>query len=306
MRARKFILAGLMAFAAAPVPAGALPAQDAGIEKTFTAALKKANPDFNGKAGIKIGASGEIVSVALVEGGAAISDLSPLKGLHLTSARICGANVRDVEPLRGMPLTSLDLQRCRQLSDSSALQDMPLTTITLYNCKAMKDISPLKNAKLTHINFEGTAIKDLSPLKGQPLEDARICCPVLDLTPLAGMSLRHVDVGGGTGNDANLDDIRPLQGMKEMRDLRFDQTSVSDISVVREMKSLKLLAMFTTRVKDLSPIQGLELETLLFSPRNFPPEQIQLVRGMKSLKRIDVSWRSWPDVQSADAFCEYN
>ena len=87
-----------------------------------------------------------------------------------------------------------------------------------------------------------------------------------------------------------------------MQDLRFDQTTVSDISVVKDMKVLKFLAMFDTRVEDLTPLGGLSLESLFITPKNFSPEQLRIVRRMTSLKVIEVSWKSWPNPQSAESF----
>ncbi len=276
--------------------------QKAEVQKKLYAALQQANPEYKGKADIKVDDSGAIFSVALTDGAAAIADISPLKGLPLKSVGLTRTKIKDLEPLRGMPLTVVYLQDNWALTDISALEGTVLTDVALYNCKSVKDISSLKSSQLKHINFEGSAITDLSPLKGQPIEEARICCPVLDLSPLAGMPLRHVDVGGGTGNDKNFKDLSPLKGMTRMNDLRFDQTSVSDISVIKDMKELKILAMFKTEVKDLSAIEGIELEALFFDPQNFPQEQIKMVREMKSLKRIDNSWRSWPKGQPPETF----
>jgi hypothetical protein len=295
--------------AAAPSPCAApadgamvTSARKAEIQQQLYAELQRANPGYAGKADIVVDQSGLVTSVSLADGASAIVDLSPLRCLPLRFLRLVGTRVTSVEPVRAARLESVDFQSNTLLTDISALQDMPLTAVTFYACRSLADITALKHARLTKINFEGTKIKDLSALRGQPIVEARICSPVVDLSPVEGMPLRHIDVGGGTGNDRNLSDLSPLHAARDMRDLRFDQTSVSDISVVKGMPALRFLAMFDTKVTDLSALAGLSLETIFITPKNFSAEQMRVLRAMTSLKAIDTSWRSWPNPQSAETF----
>ena len=49
--------------------------------------------------------------------------------IHLELRR--GGQVSDLSPLRGMPLTSFGPDRCRQVRDLTPLQGMPLTSLNL-------------------------------------------------------------------------------------------------------------------------------------------------------------------------------
>lgn len=233
--------------------------------------------------------------------GTSLSNLNTLSGRKLLTGFFSGRELKDISALQGMPMTSIEFQQCKSLSDLSPLLNMPLERIVLWGSSSIRDISPLRNAKLTEVNFEGTGIRDLSPLQDQKIVSARLCCPVLDLSPLRGMPMQHVDVGGATGNDKNISDLSPLAGMTAMLDLRFDNTSVANISVVGEMKKLKYLAMFNTNVTDLTALRGLQLEQLFFDPRSFPAEQLQMIREMKSLRTIETSWH-FTQPQSAEEF----
>ena len=71
--------------------------------------------------------------------GTTISDLSPLKGMKLTTLTMCTNPVSDLSPLEGMKLTFL-------------------------HCGGTKvsDLSPLDGMPLTHLNCAGTKVSDAS------------------------------------------------------------------------------------------------------------------------------------------------
>ena len=77
--------------------------------------------------------------------GTTISDLSPLKGMRLTTLTVCTNPVSDLSPLKGMKLTFL-------------------------HCGGTKvsDLSPLNGMPLTHLNCAGTKVTDasLAQIKG--------------------------------------------------------------------------------------------------------------------------------------------
>src|SRR5438552_2698723 len=72
--------------------------------------------------------------------------------MKLTSLTLQHAKVRDLSPLKGMPLTSLNLTACGQVSDLSPLKGMPLTTLNLWGC-SVRDLTPLQGMSLTEIWF---------------------------------------------------------------------------------------------------------------------------------------------------------
>ena len=141
-----------------------------------------------------------------ISGSGILSDLSPLKGMSLTSLKFAGTKVADLSPLRGMKLKSLSCFSTR-----------------------ISDLSPLRGMKLTRLNCAGSYVSDLSPLRGMPLLEL-ICNDtyVSDLSPLQAMPLTLLTVSG-----TDVADLSPLQGMP-LATLIWHRTEVSDLSPLRE------------------------------------------------------------------------
>lgn len=282
----------------------ALGAQETEAERAFHDALQKANPDYRRDGKFRPD------SVTLVN--APVSDLSPLKGLPLTSLRVTSKTLSDLSPLRGMKLKTLDLQACPLLTDLSPLEDMPLEQVTLYACRKLQDISPLKNARLRRLNIEGTAVGDLSPLKGQPLAWARLCTNrIADTSPLADLPLTCLDLTYAK----DIRDLSPLRGLVAMDDLRLDFVRASDLGPVRGMEKLRILSILDCPdIRDLSVLKDLKnLKAFVFTPKHFPAEQIEILRGLTGIAYIAADWKQWnnqycgnPDTpnpcQTAEAF----
>jgi hypothetical protein len=192
-----------------------------------------------------------------------VTDISPVRALErLRSLRCAGIwngrvkKFSDLSPLKGMPLTSIDLTDT-SVADLSPLQGMKLVNLS-FRRTWVNDLWPLKGMPLTEINVSETGVSDLSPLKGMPLTCLRCFChPVSDLSPLKGMSLTVVDL-----LETNVSDLSPLKGMP-LTVVVCNETPVSDLSplegmnltdvgftpknitkgldVIRKMKSLKAI-----------------------------------------------------------------
>jgi hypothetical protein len=170
----------------------ALPAKDQ--VAAVKAELIRRNPTFDGKLTPTIDKNGVVIALEFLTdnvtdispvkaltglrtlkcngsvGKGQLADLTPLKGLQLTSL-VCGdSKVADLTPLKDMKLTSLDFGGT-QVSDLSPLKDMAatLTALWLFDTK-VADLTPLKEMKLTRLDCNGTKISDLGPLKGMPLK----------------------------------------------------------------------------------------------------------------------------------------
>ncbi len=173
------------------------------------------------------------------QGKGRLSDLSPLKGMSLTSL-VCGASpISDLSPLAGMRLTYL-ICGVSRVSDLSPLKGMPLAHL---NCSSspVSDLSPLQGMPLTQLDCYGTKVFDLSPLQGAPL--TILSCgatKVADLSPLAGMPLKSLYC-----YYTPVSDLSPLAGMN-LTDFQFSPKRIAKgLEVVRQMKSLKTIGVGT-------------------------------------------------------------
>ncbi len=251
-----------------------------------------------------------------------LSDLSPLKGMQLTSLDVSFSQVQDLTPLKGMPLTRLNLYAC-QVRDAEPLKGMPLTILQLTGCQ-VQDLDPLKGMPLTFLNIENTQVRDVTPLRGSPLTSLNLLnCRVRNLEPLKDMPLTHLDLRGTQVHDlkvlkgmplisvwlggcGEVRDLEPLEGMKLTELLLEGCTQVRDLEPLKGMP-LKRLLIQGTAVTDLKPLQGMPLEEIRLTPKN-TTQGLDILRDMQSLKDIGIAGNQiWPaekfwalDIKPAD------
>ena len=192
---------------------------------------------------------------------------------------------------------------------------MPLEHVDLRRTKVI-DIAPVVNAELKNLLLDGSPVTDLSPLKNAPsihvtlgndqaahletLAGAKLKSIWLegadfkDLAPLQDMPLNHVWL-----HETSVTDLSPLKGapltMLEMRN-----TPVTDLMPLRGMKSLAQLYLYAPGV-DLTPLAGLPLETIRI-PDPATVSNIEVLRGIKSLKHIKVIVRAFGDRLTMDRY----
>ena len=221
-------------------------------------------------------------------------DLSPVRGLPLTSLSCVNCNVYDLTPLKGMKLKSLHLGST-PVFDLSPLKGMPLEDLD-FSFTKVSDISPLEGMRLTRVGFEATDVSVLSPLKGMALTHLAVGRKVTDLSPLTGMPLEEL-----TCYQAQVSDLSPLKGMP-LRLLNGSDTRVSDLTPLTGMP-LKRLNLGNTKVSDLTPLRGMRLVNLSvndtsvsdLSPlEGMPLEQLQCpgskVADLSPLKGMPLTW----------------
>ncbi len=149
-----------------------------------------------------------------------------------------GTGVTDLSPLAGQPLRAF------------YAEENPLT-----------DLKPLRGMKLSAISLNDTPAADLGPLRGMPLNEVRLMnTQVRDVGPLQGAPLHELWL-----NNAPIDDIEPLAGAP-LISLTIEGTKVRSIAVVRRLPRLERLNMAGCEATDLTPLAGLPLTRLVFTP----------------------------------------
>ena len=142
-----------------------------------------------------------------------LQDLSPLRGLRLTSFSARMTKVSDLSPLAGMPLTSLGCA-WTEVADLSPLKGMPLDRLWCYATQ-VRDLSPLAGLKLKMLYC--SRVKDLTPLRGMPLDDLNVDCRGADLTPLVGMPLRLLKCNFDPRRDTEI--LRSIKTLEKINGL---------------------------------------------------------------------------------------
>jgi Leucine-rich repeat (LRR) protein len=244
---------------------------------------------------------GTVAAIAFDYGAVHVRWLDALRGIPLESLNCSGCPISDLGPLRGMPLTTLYTGHTA-VADLTPLIGMPLAKLGIQGTK-VRDLSPLKGMKLRELCLDGTAVADLSALDGMPLTLFR--CPntkVADVAPLKGMLIEELEISGTAVSDLSplrgmplkvllcwaswgprLRDLSPLKGMP-LRTLDVEGNYIVELDPLRGMP-LKELYCADTSVTDLTPLEGMRLELLSFTPKNIR-SGIGVVRAMSSLTGI--------------------
>jgi len=213
-----------------------------------------------------------------------IRDLAPLKGMPLTFLNCSVTQVADLWPLKGMPLRELDCSGTK-VSDLTPLTGMTLIRLGCGR-STVSDLAPLRGMPLTFLDCGTTNVLDLNPLRGMPLKELECSnTPAADLSPLQGMPLEVLRIRHARYPTAV--DISPLKGMRlRSLDIRICR-AIKDLSVLKGMP-LSNLWMEDTGITDVTPLDGMNLETLSFWPKQVT-KGIEVVRAMKGLKRLALS-----------------
>ena len=238
-----------------------LPAEEQLVR--VVAKLQQLNPGYDGKEWHKI-EKGTVTFLHL--SARAVKDISPvrvLKGLeHFTCsderATQTLAPLADLSPLRGLRLTTFFCDHT-EVSDLSPLAGMPLADFHCNDCP-IADLTPLRGMPLKTLRCNRTRVSDLLPLVGMPLIDVECDdCPIGDLTPLRGMPLQTLVCHG-----TSVSDLSVLQGMPLTKAL-FDHANVKDLSPIRNAPLTELRCDFDPNrdteilrsIKTLEKINGL-------------------------------------------------
>lgn len=220
--------------------------------------LRKANPDYRGQ-GVFHEENGEIVAAEFPN--CSLRDLSPLKGLTLKILDLSGNPVREIRHLQGMPLNVLWLENTEVVS-----------------------LSSLSNAKLRELRLNNSPIESLDGLQGQPLEQLyAVATRIKDIEPLRKSNLRGLWL-----TDSPVADLSPLAGLP-LESLTAHRTLVNDLSFVRKLPVIQRLHIAETLIEDLTPLEGIRLTRLVFTPSRIK-RGMEVARRLSNLKEIGVAF----------------
>jgi serine/threonine protein kinase/Leucine-rich repeat (LRR) protein len=250
-------------------------------EKQVAAVVKKLqqfNPGYDGEEKHTI-ETDQVVQLELV--GHDLTDLSPVRAMSALRDLRCQGKpdclLKDLSPLKGLPLTTVSFASSR-VSDLSPLRGMKLTGIGVQSCP-ITDFSPLQGMPLEQIWAWQVQVTDLTPLKGMPLNLLHLAStPVKDLSPLAGMPLISLWC-----NDSNVTDLKPLHGLP-LKQLFCRHDKISDLSPLQGAPLLEL-DVLGTNVTDLSALKDMPLEKL--SCDFVGQRDAKILRSIKTLKVIN-------------------
>ena len=233
--------------------------------------LTRANPDYRGQGKFHED-KGVIVAAELPNCG--LRDLSPLKGLQLQGLDLSGNPVRELRHLKGMPLRNLFLENTR-----------------------VENLRDLSDAKLVELRLNNSPVQSLKGLEGQPLENLyAVGTRITEVSSLRSSNLRQLWL-----SESPVSDVSGLSGLP-LISLTLHRTLVEDVLFVRQLPVLQRLHIGETLIEDLTPLAGVNLTRLVFTPSRIK-RGMNVVRSLYGLREIGTVFDdSGRDITSPEAF----
>ena len=233
--------------------------------------LGRANPDYRGQ-GKFHQENGAIVAAELPNCG--LRDLSPLRGLKLQALDLSGNPVKELRHLKGMPLRNLFLENTR-----------------------VENLESLKGARLVELRLNNSPVNSLSGVEGQPLENLyAVGTRITEVSQLRSSNLRQLWL-----SESPVSDVSGLAGLP-LISLTLHKTLVEDVLFVRSLPVLQRLHIGETLVDDLTPLAGLNLTRLVFTPSRIK-RGMNVVRSLYGLREIGTVFDdTGRDLTSPEAF----
>ena len=187
---------------------------------------------------------------------------------------LSGNPVREIRHPRGMPPRTLFLENTRVES----LLELNEGQVGGVEAEQLTHQIPARIGRPAPENLYavGTQITEVSPLSSSNLRQLWLSeSPVSDVSGLAGLPLVS---------------------------LTLHRTLVDDLSFVRKLPVLQRLHIGETLISDLSPLEGLNLTRLVFTPPSIR-KGLSAARGLHNLREIGTSFdEQRRDLTNPEAF----
>ena len=200
----------------------------------------------------------------------------------IVAAEFPACGLRDLSPLRGLDLMALDLSG-NPVREIRHLKGMPLRTLFLENTK-VESLRDLKDARLVELRLNNSPVSSLQGLEGQPLENLyAVGTRITEVSALNASNLNQLWL-----SESPVSDVSGLKGLP-LVSLTLYRTFVSDLSFVRKLPVLQRLHIGDTLIEDLTPLDGLNLTRLVFSPDRIK-KGLNIVRNLHGLREIGTAF----------------
>ncbi len=186
-----------------------------------------------------------------------IEDISGLKDLPLKKLYLSKNMITDFSVLPN--LIDLDIL-CIMENPAENLSPVgECTGISRLNIQGMnlEDIDFLKNLKLDYLDMSNAEVKSniFEPLAEMGKLDTLCMCDINESAAETLSQLSNLKALFMWGDTTELENLKPLKGMKELENLAFT-TQISSLEGIEQFPSLNFLSVSFSLVKDLTPITG--------------------------------------------------
>jgi len=228
-----------------------------------------------------------------------ITDLSPLKGLHLKSVDLSYNHISDLSPLATMTsLTMLNLSH-NDIVDVSPLASLVNLTVLDLSSNKIANISALANLKnLQFLDLSSNAIKDVTPLEGigQSLLSLDISYNPIPVSQLGFIEkwtqLHNLGMSGFNLSNSEITFLSKFTNLTSL-DLGFNE--ISNITPLASLTGLRELFLYSNMIKDISPLANLKSLEWLNAGANMISDLLPL-SNLDKLRFLDLELNQISDI----------
>ena len=165
----------------------------------------------------------------------------------------------------------------------------------------VENLKDLSEAKLVELRLNNSPIQSLKGLEGQPLENLyAVGTGITEVSALRSSNLRQLWL-----SESPVSDVSGLSGLP-LVSLTLHRTLVEDVLFVRQLPVLQRLHIGETLVEDLTPLAGVNLTRLVFTPSRIK-RGMNVVRSLYGLREIGTVFDdSGRDLTSPEQFWKRN
>ncbi len=228
-----------------------------------------------------------------------ITDLSPLRGMHLKSIDLSYNHISDLSPLATM--TSLEMLNLshNDIVDVSPLASLVNLTVLDLSSNKITKIDAMANLKnLQFLDLSSNEIKDVTPLEGigQSLVSLDISYNPIPLSQLGFIEnwtqLHNLGMSGFNLNNSEITFLSKFTNLTSL-DLGFNR--ISNITPLASLTGLRELFLYSNMIKDISPLANLKNLEWLNAGANLISDLSPLSNLMK-LKFLDLELNQISDI----------
>jgi formylglycine-generating enzyme required for sulfatase activity/serine/threonine protein kinase len=273
--------------------------------------LMRRNPSFDGKMEHKI-EDGVVTEFKIVTD--QVTDIAPIRvwsALRVLECRGTYTNqpnglLADLTALKAMNLAALTQINlgCTKVTDAGMVyfKDCKVLRGLYLDGTKVTDAGMVyfKDCKhLTALRLDTTKVTDRGLVHFQDCRDLTYLN--LSWTKVSDEGLAHfkdcqnltsLNLGGTRVSDAGLIHFKDCKALTRL-ELQYTEVGDASLTTFKGML-LRVLWFDKTGITDLTPLQGMPLQDIRLTPKNFT-RGLDILRDVKSLKTIGTSWaQSWP------------
>ncbi|UBM62278.1 leucine-rich repeat domain-containing protein [Candidatus Sulfidibacterium hydrothermale] len=225
--------------------------------------------------------------------GTSVSSLQPLAALRtLQNLDVSYTRVTSLEPLKNLTnLQKLNIENTA-VSDLMPLAGSQRLQLILADHSKVNEKNVLalqKHLPQCLVIFQSDRLKIWWNNLEKPWQQAFEQQLDMNNPPTPGQIQQLINLEKiNVTNHLDIDNVEPLTLFKRLKNLRLDNTSVTDISPLAEIKTLRILSITNGPLWDISPLVELkQLEVLKLE--NTSVEDLSPIQGLHQLQKLNIS-----------------